>query len=129
MTLNQVMRLSSAGMVAERARMDVVSANIANANSMRTPTQEAYRRQQVVLTGGADGVRVQGIVSDPSPLRAVNEPGHPYADANGMVFYSNVDPVFEMVNLMSASRAYEANVAAFNSAKGMVRAAFQIGKV
>lgn len=129
MTLNQVMRLSSGGMVAERARMDVVSANIANANSMRTPTQEAYRRQQVVLAGGPDGVRVQQVVSDPSPLRAVSEPGHPYADSNGMVFFSNVDPVFEMVNLMSASRAYEANVAAFNSAKGMVKAAFQIGKV
>ena len=129
MTLNQIMKLSSSGMVAERARMDVVSANIANANSMRTPTQDAYHRQMVMLESGSDGVKVQKIVQDPSPLRAVSEPGHPFADANGMVYYSNVDPVYEMVNLMSASRAYEANVAAFNSAKGMIRAAFQIGKV
>lgn len=129
MTLNQMLRVSGTGMVAERARMDVVSSNIANANSMRTPTQDAYRRQMVVLTGGEDGVRVEKIVNDPAPLRAVSEPNHPFADANGMVYYSNVDPVYEMVNLMSASRAYEANVAAFNSAKGMVKAAFQIGKV
>ena len=128
MTLNQIMRQSSSGMVAERARMDVVSANIANANSMRTPNQEAYKRQMVVLTGTGDGVRVEKIVQDPSPLRAVNDPGNPYADADGNVFYSNVDPVSEMVNLMSATRAYEANVAAFNSAKGMMKAAFSIGK-
>ena len=129
MTLNQIMRLSSSGMVAERARMDVVSANIANANSMRTPTQDAYHRQMVSLISTDSGVKVDKIVQDPSPLKAVSEPGHPFADANGMVYYSNVDPVYEMVNLMSASRAYEANVAAFNSAKGMIKAAFQIGKV
>ncbi len=129
MTLNQIMRLSSTGMVAERARMDVVSANIANANSIRTPNQDAYHRQEVVLQGGENGVQVQKIVQDPSPLRVVNEPGNPYADANGNVFYSNVDPVSEMVNLMSASRAYEANVAAFNSAKGMLKAAMTIGKI
>jgi flagellar basal-body rod protein FlgC len=108
--------------------MDVISGNIANANSMRTPDQDAYRRQMVLLTSSTEGVQVQQILQDQSPLRAVPEPDHPLADANGYVYFSNVDPVTEMVNLMSASRAYEANVAAFNSAKGMVRAAMQIGR-
>jgi len=129
MTLNGAMRASSTGMHAERLRMDLISGNIANANSIRTPNQDAYRRQMMVLSGGDDGVKVQQIIQDESPLRAVAEPDHPFADADGMVYYSNVDPIFEMVNMVSATRSYEANIAAFNSAKGMIRAALTIGRV
>lgn len=129
MNLNQVMRVSSSGMIAERSRMDIASGNIANANSMRTPTQDAYRRQIVVLQGGDNGVKVRSVIDDETPLRADSDPHHPFADEKGLVYYSNVDPVFEMVNLMSANRAYEANIAAFNAAKGMVKAALQIGKI
>lgn len=109
--------------------MDVISANIANANSMRTPDQEAYRRKMVVLTKGDEGVTVQRIMDDEAPLRAVPEPDNPFADEQGLVYYSNVNPITEMVNLMTASRSYEANVSAFNAGKSMVRAALNIGRV
>ena len=129
MTLNGAMRVSSTGMHAERLRMDVISGNIANANSIRTPNQDAYRRQMMVLSGGDNGVKVQQILQDQTPLRAVADPDHPYADGEGFVYYSNVDPITEMVNMISATRSYEANIAAFNSAKGMIRAALTSGRV
>jgi len=129
MTLNGAMRASSTGMHAERLRMDLISSNIANANSVRTPNQDAYRRQMMILSGGDDGVKVQRIIQDEAPLRAVTEPEHPFADDQGLVYYSNVDPIMEMVNMVSATRSYEANIAAFNSAKGMIRAALTIGRV
>lgn len=129
MTLNQAMRFSGSGMVAERTRMDVISANIANANSMKTPDQDAYRRQSVVLTGSDQGVKVSGVLKDMGSLRAVPDPSNPFADDKGYVYFSNVEPVTEMVNLMTANRSYEANIAAFNSVKSMVRAAMNIGKV
>lgn len=129
MSISSAMRASTTGLQAERLRMDVISANIANANSMRTPDQEAYRRKMVVLQNTNDGVRVQKIMPDQSPLRSVSDPENPFADAQGLVYYSNVNPITEMVNLMSASRSYEANVQAFNAGKSMVRAALNIGRI
>lgn len=123
------MRSAASGMFAERLRMDVTSANIANAQSVKIGDQDPYRRRIVVLEGDEEGVRVSGVEQDQSELRAVSEPGNPLADAQGFVYYSNVDPLMEMVNMISATRAYEANVAAFNSAKGMAQAALNIGKV
>jgi flagellar basal-body rod protein FlgC len=129
MTLNTAMRLSATGMSAERFRMDVISSNIANANSMKIGDREPYRRRVVALEGDDSGVRISRVWEDLSQLKQVLEPGSPYADENGYVYYSNVDPLGEMVDMMSASRAYEANIAAFNSAKGMIRAALNIGRV
>lgn len=128
MTLGSALRASASGLHAERMRLDTISANIANANSMSTPDSEAYRRRLVILESTDEGVRVRRVTEDNSALRAVPEPDNPFADAQGLVYYSNVNPVFEMVNMMSATRAYEANVAAFNSAKGMLRAALAIGR-
>ncbi len=129
MTIGRAMNLAASGMHAERLRMDVTSANIANANSMRTPFQDAYRRQVVVLSGSPEtGVKVESIEADQSELRQVHDPGNPNA-IGGIVYYSNVDPIKEMVNMMTANRAYEANIAAFNAAKGMSRSALSIGKV
>lgn len=129
MTLNTAMRLSATGMSAERFRMDVISSNIANANSMKIGEKDPYRRRIVALEGDDSGVRISRVWEDLSQLKQVQEPGSPYADENGYVYYSNVDPLSEMVDMMSASRAYEANIAAFNSAKGMIRAALNIGRV
>lgn len=129
MSISSAMRASTTGLYAERLRMDTISANIANANSMRTPDKDAYRRKMVVMNEGPEGVAVRSILEDQSPLRAVYEPDNPMRDANGMVYYSNVNPITEMVNLMTATRSYEANVAAFNSGKSMVRAALNIGKI
>lgn len=129
MTLSQAMRSSSSGLTAERFRMDVISTNIANSNSMRTKDREAYRRQVVVLTGDNSGVRIERIAPDMSDLRIEIDPTNPNANGKGEVFFTNVSPVAEMVDMIGATRAYEANVAAFNSAKGMLRSALTIGDV
>lgn len=123
------MRVSASGLTAERFRMDVISANIANANSTLTPTAEPYRRRDVVLEGGPGGVQIRQVLLDQGPLPMKHDPSNPMADENGNVPASNVEPVMEMVNLLSASRAYEANIAAFNTAKGMMKSALNIGKV
>lgn len=130
MNLNSAMRVSATGMTAERFRMDVISSNVANANSTKIGDKDPYRRRIVELTTADDGVEIAKIAEDQTDFRQAYEPGNPNADATtGMVTYSNVDPLKEMVDMMSATRAYEANVSAFNSAKGMVRAALNIGKV
>jgi flagellar basal-body rod protein FlgC len=128
-SLNNAMRISSSGLSAERFRLDVISANIANANSIGVNGKDPYRRRDVTLIGTNDGVQIGQVVEDQRPFRVSHEPGNPYADAKGNVTYSNVESIEEMVNMMGASRAYEANVAAFNSAKGMIRSALSIGKV
>ena len=129
MTLNSALKISSTGLTAERFRMDVISSNIANSNSMKVGDKMPYRRRMVELQGTADGVEIVGVKQDMNAFRTAVEPGNPNADPKtGVVTYSNVEPVNEMVNMMSASRAYEANVAAFNSAKGMIRNALNIGK-
>lgn len=116
-------------MTAERFRMDVISQNIAGANTIQTPTKDAYRRKEVVLSAEREGVRVSQIVTDPTPLQIIFDPTNPYADAQGNVRMSNVQPVIEMVNMLGASRAYEANIAAFNSARSMAKAALNIGNI
>jgi flagellar basal-body rod protein FlgC len=117
--------ISASGMAAERLRMDVTSANLANADTTRGPDGKPYQRQEVVLQAGGgqtfgdvlSGVEVSGIVGDPTPGRRVYDPGHPDADAQGYVTLPNVNPVTEMVDLIAASRSYEANVTAMQSAK------------
>ena len=127
--------ISASGLMAERTRMDVTSQNLANAQST------GYRRQDVVLHeagggfasvlgqaigagtqaggGSGRGVEVQAVVTDQGPQRRVYDPGHPDADAQGYVALPNVNAVTEMTDLISASRAYEANVTALNTAKQM----------
>ncbi|HWI62367.1 MAG TPA: flagellar basal body rod protein FlgC [Symbiobacteriaceae bacterium] len=142
---------SASALTAERLRMDVISNNIANANTTRTPEGGPYRRQMVVLgsrpsfaatlqeasgqAGAASqhdtvgrGVRVVQIVQDQRPFKLKYDPTHPDADANGYVQLPNVETVTEMVDLISASRAYEANVTALNAFKQMVSTALQIGR-
>ncbi len=124
------MRSSAAGLSAERLRMDVISTNIANANSTETAETRPYRRQEVIMSATPDGPRVIELQDDRNtPFRKVHQPGNPLRDAEGNVEASNVEPIIEMVNMMSASRAYEANVAAFNTAKNMAKSALNIGKV
>ncbi|MBX3119381.1 MAG: flagellar basal body rod protein FlgC [Fimbriimonadaceae bacterium] len=123
------MRISSSGLTAERFRMDVISSNIANANSVGIKGQDPYRRRDVVLEAGTDGVQIVKIQEDDAPFRTEYDPNNENADAEGFVKYSNVQPIYEMVNMISATRAYEANLAAFNTAKGMAKAALNIGKM
>jgi flagellar basal-body rod protein FlgC len=133
--------ISASALTAERTRMDVTAENLANAQTTRTEAGGAYRRKVVVLaqdgavassfgaqlgkamgaagptTGG--GVKVAGITEDSTPLKTVYDPGHPDADAAGYVQMPNVEPVEEMVDLITESRAYEANVTAMQTAKQM----------
>ena len=149
MSLFNAMQISATGMSAERVRMDVASENLANANSTSGPNG-AYRRKEVVLREaggnssfahtlsnaasaaaraggnpstigtGTAGVAVSGIVEDKVANRKVYDPGHPDADAQGYVEMPNVNPVIEMTDLISASRAYEANVTAMQTTKSMI---------
>ena len=145
MSFIEAMNISASGMSAQRLRMDIISQNIANVNTTRDANGKAYRRQMVVfeerdVTPFADvlmktqgtngsGVKVTGIVEDThTELRMVYDPSHPDADANGYVAYSNVNSVTEMTNLIDASRAYEANITAFNAAKNMALKGLEIGK-
>lgn len=144
MSLFDAMRISATGLSAERTRMDVASENLANANSTGGPNG-AYRRKEVSLRSGATGfsatlasvgagsgaaraavgttrggVQVAAIVEDQTPNRRVYDPGHPDADDQGYVSMPNVNSVVEMTDLISSSRAYEANVTAMQTSKAMI---------
>lgn len=139
---------AASGLTAERLRMDVISNNIANANTTRTAQGGAYHRQFVVFeprdnSEGAfstflqksvnklkagDGVRAIGIEADPTQGPLVYDPGHPDANAEGYVERPNVNIVAEMVDMITASRAYEANTTTVNAAKSMVMKALDMGK-
>ncbi len=141
-------KISSTGLTAERTRMDIISKNIANANTTRTSSGSPYRRQMVVFkesdkTSFSDylsmysdgnnsldmsGVKVSRIAEDQSPFKKVFDPGHPDADEEGYVKMPNVDIVKEMVDMISATRAYEANITAINSSKSMIMKALGIGR-
>ncbi len=139
MGMFDALNVSATGLTAERLRMDVTAENLANAQTTRGADGQPYRRKEVVLQeqdgrtfgsvltaamarGRGDqpaGVKVAGIVEDSTPLKTVYDPGHPDADAAGYVQMPNVEPVEEMVDLITASRAYEANVTAMQTAKLM----------
>ena len=136
MGLFDALDTSGSALSAERVRMDVTAENLANAQSTRTANGPGpYRRKEVVLQEAgagvgsrssfadslqaARGVRVVGIVQDPSPSRMVYDPGHPDANAKGYVAMPNVNTVTEMTDLIGASRAYEANVTAMQTTKSM----------
>ena len=123
--------ISASGLSAQRARLDLITSNIANIETTRTPGGGPYRRLQALFassSNGAGGVQMLGAVLDPRDFRRVYQPGHPEADANGIVAYPNVNIVEEMVDLVSATRSYEANAAAFSAAKSMVQNALDLGR-
>lgn len=142
MNLFGMLEVSGSALAAERWRAEVVSANMANAETTRTPQGGAYRRQLVVFRAMPtprfplllaamhpslqEGVRVERVVADATPLPRRYEPGHPDADASGYVTYPNVNPVMEMTDLLSAVRAYQLNAAAVQAAKNMIQQSLQI---
>lgn len=144
MRLFQGMDTSASALLAERLRMDVIASNLANQNSTRSASGGAYRRLMVSLAAretlprrqhgttpaafGGVGVQVTGVSEDQSPLPRTYDPSHPDADAEGYVSMPNVNPVHEMVDLITAVRAYEANVTVLNAAKQMAMNALEIGK-
>jgi len=130
--LFSAMNISASGMSAQRMRMNIISSNIANAQTTRTPQGGPYRRKEIIFTtvmkNIEKGVKVAAIVSDPSPFKLVYNPQHPDANPQGYVAMPNVDIVTEMIDIISATRSYEANVTAFKSAQNMVLKALEIGR-
>ena len=139
--------ISASGMTAQSQRLDIAAENISNMNTTRTASGGPYRRKMVVLqenpvssfrselqsrlsgkTSQKGGVKVAEIVEDQRDLQPVYNPEHPDADENGYVMMPNVDLVKETVDGMSATRAYEANITAFNAMKLMAQKALEIGK-
>ena len=119
-------------MAAERLRMQVTAENLANANTTKGADGQPYRRKSVTLQEAPSfdqvlgGVQVAGITQDPTPGRQVYDPANPDADQQGYVTLPNVDSVTEMVDLITASRGYDANVQALNAAKQMFQKALDI---
>ena len=136
------MDVAASGLSAERVRMNTIASNLANARTTRTEAGGPYKRldpifeavgldqsRGVIATqGGVSEVRVAGIKEDTRPGMMVYEPGHPDANAQGYVEYPNVNAVEEMVNMISASRAYEAGVTSIESVKQMGQSALGIGR-
>lgn len=136
MDYNAAFQISASGMAVEKLRLDVTTANIANMNNAAPNPASVYRAQRVISQaavpfaaqfGALTGVELRAVVPESTAARMVYEPGHPYADARGMVAYPGVNHTAEMVNLNLALRAYEANVAAMNAAKTMATRALDIG--
>jgi len=135
------LRISASGLSAERTRVNLASSNLANAESTRGPDGKPYRRLDPVMeavpfgdrlaeaSGGQPmGVRVAQVAQDQKPGRRHFDPSHPDADAQGFVTLPNVNPVHEVVNLMSASRAYDANASAIDTLKSMAQRALDIAR-
>ena len=126
--------ISTSGLIAQRTRLNVITANLVNSKSILNANDEyePYRRRFAVFApgdparGSANGVHVASIEIDRGPLRPVLEAGSPFADADGYVYYPNVDPVIEQMNAMEAQRAYEANITAIEATKSMFSVALQI---
>lgn len=134
----RAMRISASGLAAERMRMDLISSNIANYNSIKTENSEAYKRKIAIFEQFLDrsqrnvkkfkGVRVSKIIEDTTPLKMVYDPDHPNANGEGFVEMSNVDILNEMADMIMATRAYESNADTFNANKQMFMKALEIGK-
>jgi flagellar basal-body rod protein FlgC len=135
------MEVAASGLSAERGRMNVIASNLANAHTTKGADGTVYRRLDPVFVSepvspnssdpilrSVNGVRLSGVRPDTAPGQLVYEPGHPDANPQGYVEYPNVNVVTEMVNLMTASRAYEAGVTSIESLKAMAKAAIKIGQ-
>jgi flagellar basal-body rod protein FlgC len=133
MSLFSVLSVSASGMAAQRARAEVIAENLANADTTRTPEGGPYRRRDVVFESilaeeMSTGVAVSSVLVDErEPMRRYS-PGHPDADKDGYVAMPRINPTEEMVDLMGASRGYQANVAAISAAKDMIHRSLDLLK-
>lgn len=142
MSLDVLRILYTAGsaLTAQRLRMDVIANNLANVDTTATPNGGPYRRETVIFqprsamdsgsgsAAGVGGVQVAGVVNDNRPFNQAYEPGNPQADSRGYVSYPNVDLSTEMVDLMEANRAYQANASVIETSKTMVQTTLDLGR-
>ena len=138
MSMFRIFDVASSAVSAQSQRLNVVASNLANADTVAGPDGKAYKARQVVFqtqyvgppgqTDASAGVRVSTITESDTPGRRVLDPKHPSADAEGWVTYSNVSPVEEMVNMISASRSYQNNVEVMNTARSLLLKTLQLGQ-
>ncbi|MBI5192429.1 MAG: flagellar basal body rod protein FlgC [Nitrospirae bacterium] len=136
MDIEKILNISASGLEAQRVRMNIIAGNLANAHSTHSPEGGPYRRKDVVFSevldsmsgNGSGKVNVSEVIEDQRPFQLVYDPQHPDANAEGYVQLPNVNLLEEMVNMISASRAYEANVTTISSAKSMAQKAMEIGR-
>lgn len=133
MSLFNVFQIASSALTAQSERLNVTASNLANADSATSPDGTPYRAKQVVFqaqtaANGLGGVKVAGVVEDPSAPRRVYDPKHPAADGQGYVTLPNVSVVDEMVNMLSASRSYQSNVEVMSTAKSLLLKTLTLGQ-
>ena len=134
MSMFNVFQIAGSALTAQSVRLNATSSNLANADSVVSADGQPYRAKQVVFTASpvagqeAVGVQVRQVVEDSSPPRMVFEPKNPLANGQGYVSFPNVNVVEEMVNMISASRAYQANVEMMNNAKALILKTLSIGQ-
>ena len=138
MSMLSIFNISGSAASAQSQRLNVVASNLANADTVAGPNGSAYKARQVTFQtqlmgetandATAAGVRVSTVTEDDSPGRRVHDPKHPSADTEGYVTYSNVNPVEEMVNMISASRSYQNNIEVMNTAKSLLLKTLQMGQ-
>ncbi|MDH4152174.1 MAG: flagellar basal body rod protein FlgC [Nitrospira sp.] len=149
MEISDSLAVSVSGLDAQRRRLNVIASNLANAQSTKTPSGGPYKRRDVVFRSTAvpsafqrsikqvalgpsahalEGVSVSRVQEDPKPGQLIYDPHHPDADSKGFVRLPNVNVMEEMVNMIGASRAYEANVQAINATRAMWNKALEIGR-
>jgi flagellar basal-body rod protein FlgC len=132
MGLFESFQISGSALSAERLRMDLIATNLANSNNTAKPGESIFRRKLAIFqsdpisSNGVMGVRVSRIMEDSAPPKIVYDPSHPDADADGYVAYANVNPILEMVDLLAASRAYQANLATLDTTKDMMLRTLQL---
>ena len=134
MSMFSIFGVSGSAISAQSQRLNVVASNLANADAVAGPDGQAYKARQVVFqtmpvgAESASGVRVSAVLESNEPMRKIHNPSHPQADAQGYVTQSNVNPVEEMVNMISASRSYQNNVEVMNTAKTLLLKTLQMGQ-
>lgn len=136
MSLSNVFSIAGSAMTAQSQRLNAVASNLANADSATSSTGQPYRAKQVVFSAmplggsgaGSAGVKVAGVIEDPSPMKLMYDPKHPLADAQGFVAMPNVNVVEEMVNMISASRSYQNNADMMNTAKTLLMKTLTLGQ-
>jgi len=137
MSLFNVFNIAGSAVQAQSQRLNVVASNLANAESVAGPDGQPYKARHVIFQAQAiggqpadaqtPGVRVAQITEDDGPLRKVYDPKHPAADEQGYVSMPNVNPVDEMVDMISASRSYQSNIEVMNTAKSLLQKTLQLG--
>jgi flagellar basal-body rod protein FlgC len=133
MGFKDISQIAGSAMAAQTVRMNTIASNLANANAVATSEAEGYRARKPVFAAllgeqGVAQVQVLDVVQSSEPLRRAHEPDNPLADADGMVFYTNVNEVAEMADMMAASRAFETNVEVMGRIKSMQASLLKLGE-